>query len=203
MNIDVGGVFNGIVGELGKRRRVGESMSELIDVCEASHAHRDWALFRNLPYDDLGALCGWVQGIFREWPNESLRGLWFGLFNPIGDGGETLADLHVCGSKKFDPDDLDWAAQVGWRPSALYAKSAVLGEIYRIAHSPGGLALDAEYPLCLGYAAIAMSKVLGEVSTIPAAVGAEPVGVAVGFDDGDFIVVGELSERGSAAALGT
>jgi HEAT repeat protein len=52
---------------------------------------------------------------------------------------------------------------------------------------------EAEYPLVLGYSAFAVRELLGQVEP-PLLLGrAESLGVAVGFDSGDFVLLGELT----------
>lgn len=207
MELDLGETHNWIVGELARRRPVAQSMAALIDHCEAARPHPDWAKLRALPYADLSPLLEWVQKPFREEPPEvPLKGLWFGLFNPCPDGRTPIADIYVCGSERFDPDphDQSWAVGPDWWPDARYASSAVLADIYHLAYRQGSRAAeqktclgnDAEYPLVLGYSAFAVRELLGQVKP-PLLLGpARSLGVAVGFDSGDFVLLGELMNDG-------
>ena len=158
MGLELGQVYGWIAGEFARRRPIAESMAALIDRCEASCPHPDWATLRTLPYADLSPLVDWVQEPFREEPPEGpLSGLWFGLFNPCPDGRTPVADIYVCGSERFDPDphDNSWAVGPDWRPDTGYANSAVLADLYRVAYRQGArvaeqkgcLGNDAEYPL--------------------------------------------------------
>lgn len=141
--------------------------------------------------------------ICRESP---LKGLWFGLFNPCPDGRTPVADMYVSGSERFDPDphDNSWAVGPDWCPEARYANSAVLAGIYRIAYRQGagaaerkgGLGNVAEYPLCLGYGAFAVREVLRQVEPSLVLGRSDSLGVAVGFDSGDFVQLGELTCSG-------
>jgi hypothetical protein len=188
-----------IVEELARRRPVEQGMFDLIDRCEAARPHPDWATLRALPFADLAALGDWLARPFRDEPHpRPLRGLWFGLFNPCYDGGAPVADLYVCGSERFNPDpgDNGWAVRPAWWPDARYARSAVLAEIYRVAHRKGGLANEAEYPLCLGYAALAVRALLAEVEPALILGPSSALGVAVGFDSGDFVPLGEFGPTG-------
>jgi hypothetical protein len=132
--------------------------------------------------------------------------LWFGLFNPCPDGRTPVADVYVCGSERFEPDPNDngWAVGPDWWPDARYADSAVLADIYRIAYRQdsrvaerkSALKNDAEYPLCLGYGAFAVRAVLEQVDSSLILGESSSIGVAVGFDSGDFVLLGSLTEQG-------
>jgi hypothetical protein len=202
VGVDLARMYHWIVSELAQHRPVAESMRRLIDQCEAACPHPNWARLRALPYADLGPLVRWVERPFLEEPPvRPLKGLWFGLFNPIRDG-EAVADIYLAGSERFEPTNIHWAVRPEWWPAARYAESAVTAGIYRIGRQPGGpsvdwdLGNDAEYPLCLGYGAFAVREVLSRVG--PALVlGESPsVEVGVGFDSGDWIRLGEFGLAG-------
>ncbi len=207
MRVDLGQMHGWIVDELTRDRPVSESMASLIDQCSAAHPHPDWAKLRALPYADLSELHDWVQRPFSEEPPEKLlKGLWFGLFNPCPDGHTPVADIYVCGSKRFDPDpdDNSWAVDPDWWPATRYANSTVLYDIYRIAYRQGSpspdqnecLGNDAEYPLALGYGVFAIRELLGQIEPQLLLGRADSFGVAVGFDSGDFVVLGKLTSAG-------
>lgn len=207
MELDLGQMHGWIVGELARGRPMVVSISALIDQCEAGRPHPDWAKLRALPCADLSPMFDWVQKPFREEPPAApLRGLWFGLFNPCRDGRTPVADIYVCGSERFEPDPQDdsWAVGPDWWPEARDAFSSVLAEIYRIAYRQGAsvteqkgrLGNDAEYPLCLGYGAFAVRELLARVEPSLILGKSESLGVAVGFDSGDFVLLGELMSDG-------
>lgn len=207
MGLDLEQSHGWIVAELARRRPVAEAMASLLDQCESARPHPDWAALRSLPYADLSPLLEWLRVPFRdEPPAVPLAGLWFGLFNPCPDGRTPVADIYVSGSEQFDPDphDNSWAVGPDWWPDARYAGSAVLADIYRLAHRQGArvaerkkcLGNDAEYPLVLGYGAFAIRELLGRVEPSLVLGGSAAVGVAVGFDSGDFVLVGEMTAAG-------
>ena len=209
MGLDLQQMHGWIEGELARRASVAESMANLIDQCEAAHRHPDWAKLRAMPYADMSSLLEWVQRPFREEPPEvPLKGLWFGLFNPCPDGRTPVADIYICGSERFDPDphDNSWAVGPDWWPDARYASSAVLADVYRIAYRQDApvaeqkscLGNDAEFPLCLGYGAFAVRDLLGQVKPSLVLGESDSLGIAVGFDSGDFILLGELTSDGLA-----
>jgi len=201
--LDLAKMYDWIVAEVARPSSVAESMSRLIDQCEAARPHSDWARFRALPFGDLDSLVGWLRRLFITEPyDRPLRGLWFGLFNPCNDD-EPIADIYVCGSERFEPDPRsnEWAVGAEWRPEARYAGSPILAELYRIAYRDNALKNDAEYPLCLGCAAFAVRHVLTMVEPSLILGTADSLGVAVGFDSGDFILLGELGPQGVANCI--
>ncbi len=173
-------------------------MNAVIDACKSLRPHPSWQNLRNLPYDDLTELREWICRPFLEEPlPASITGLWFGLFNPIYDG-EAVADLYVSGSSKFEANESDgeWATETTWWPTNRYSHSAVLAEIFRIAYSKNGLGNEAEYPLRLAYASLAVKRLLNEVGPSLVAWTNRVIGIAVGFDSGDFILLGQASRHG-------
>lgn len=210
MGLDFAQIHDWIVAEFVRRRPVADSMTALIEQCEEAQPHSDWAKLRALPFADLTPLINWVKEPFLQEPPEvPLRGLWFGLCNPCPDGRTPVADIYVCGSERFEPnhEDNSWAVAPDWWPEARYASSTLLTEIYRIAYrqrSPVAEQKDclgnyAEYPLCLAYGAFAVREVLAGVDTSLILGESCSLGIAVGFDSGDFILLGELTPNGLIA----
>lgn len=200
-------LFDWIVEESRIRRPVEESMAALIDYCEDRQPHPDWALFRDLHYGDLSALTSWLSKTFSAKPSKTiLRGLWFGLFNPCLDDGTPVADIYVSGSKRYcaDPRSNEWAVGPDWWPRSRYAKSSILEAIYRIANpsdpeqtsTSKNLCAEAEYALCLGYGTFAAQAILLEMEPALILGGSETLGVAVGFDSGDFVLLGDVDSTG-------
>src|SRR4051794_38141912 len=99
MALDLNRMHDWIVEGLAGRRSVGDSMRRLINRCEAARPHPDWEQLRLLPYDDLSPLVVWIEHVFSGPPPvRPLRGLWSGLFNPVGEDDQAVADIYVCGS---------------------------------------------------------------------------------------------------------
>src|SRR5262249_8783468 len=141
----------------------------------------------------LDRLGRWITGVLTGSPPH-ITGLWFGLFNPMIDDRPT-ADLHVLGAP-YSATDRDWIFRDRWGQGGPSARSGVLSTIYSVAYSThGGLGNDAEYPLCLAYAALAVRHV---AETIPAVVRgeAERRVLFAGFDSGDFLCIGAVTGSG-------
>lgn len=207
MAINLAQAHGWVQSELARHRSSAESMSILIDKCEKAHPHSDWQVLRSLPFGDLSPLLNWLRLPFQEEPATSLlRGLWFGLFNPCRDDGSPTADIYVCGSDRFDPDpeDNNWAVGPDWWPESRYALSTVLDDVYRIAYRQnrpaaeqnGCLGNDAEYPMCLGYGCFAVRETLTLVEPSLILGKSDALGIAVGFDSGDFVLLGEFTKDG-------
>ena len=210
MGLDLAQMYDWIVAEFERGCSLDDSMVAIIDQCDKARPHSDWAKLRTLPFADLTRLTNWVQEPFRnEPPKVPLRGLWFGLYNPCLDNQTPVADIYVCGSERFEPNDEDnsWAVSPNWWPEARYASSTILAEVYRIAYRQSSplaeqkdcLGNDAEYPLCLAYGAFAVREVLARVDTSLILGESSSIGIAVGFDSGDFILLGELTADGLIA----
>jgi hypothetical protein len=173
-------------------------MAAVITICERSLPHPDWAPLRELPYNRMAPLRNWICGTFQEEPPAvPLAGLWFGLFNPIR-GGKATADIRLGGSTRFTDDgELEWAYGLGYRPPTS-ARSAILRSIYSIAYSdqPKRLGNAAEWSLCLAYSVFAVQRLISEIEPALILKDSDSVGVAVGFDSGDFLLVGRLLPNG-------
>lgn len=198
MEIDLATTHGWIVNEYHAQHSLADSMQRLIDQCADACPHADWQEFRKFPYDDLSGLAQWIENVFRlEPPADSIRGLWFGLFNPCYDE-LAVADIYVCGSEHFvsDPDDCEWAVGPKWWPEARYAHSKILASIYCLAYKSGGLGNNAEYPLCLGYGVFVVRELMNGLAPSGALSSIASAGVAVGFDSGDFVLLGRVTSSG-------
>jgi hypothetical protein len=190
---------------------VAEGFSATVEACARNRPHPDWERFSALDIaGDLDHLRSWLMEAFSNPPLEKDDGVWFGLFNPVYDG-EGAADVHVLASP-YDPESMgDWASEVSWAPPNDCARSAVLKAIFEIAYGGKGLSFDdedlaeggdsllgndAEYPLCLAYAALAVRHLSTEIPPLLFLGNAARRLLFVGFDSGDYICIGALSEGG-------
>ena len=187
-----------IAKEVASKRTLRSSMDRVIARCAGKTPHLDWKELAALPYEDLSKLRKWIQRPFRLEPSRMpLKGLWFGLFNPIYRG-KAVAELYVCGSKRFHrkPIDNSWAVGPDWWPEERYSHSMLLAKLYAIAYRDGGLGNDAEYPLCLAYGSLAVRDLVRSIDPAVFLGVSKSLGIAVGFDSGDFVLIGRLSHRG-------
>lgn len=197
MGIDPVQVFRSIESAFASTSTMGDGVRSVIETCARLRPHRDWSRFTALPIDSPKATIDWLTRVLKSEPMPAAtRGLWFGLYNPVRDGAP-VADMHVAGATDFDDsgETNDWAGEAAWDP-ALDANSDVLAEIYRIAYGVNGLQNDAEYPVCLAYAGLAVREALKDRSVLSLIPDTGPIGVAVGFDGGDWINLGHVTRQG-------
>lgn len=175
-------------------------MKEIIGICSRDVPHSDWSRLSALDYDgDVASLASWISSVFEREPAPfPIQGLWFGLTNPT-ENGDVWADMYVGSVGQYEPTDteLGWIWKKGKRhyPKNSYANSSSLRNIYEIAYAgSGGLGNDAEWPLCLAFAAFSVRSLLRGQTVGLVASTAPRIGVAVGFDSGDMLKIGELTE---------
>lgn len=123
-----------------------------------------------------------------------ITGLWLGLFNPTVRGRVT-ADIHLIGAP-YDATDPDWLFRERWGKGTPDSGSTVLDSIYQVAYGhEAGLGNDAEYPLALAYAALAVRHLAQRMG--PTLLGDATQRVLnVGFDSGDFLCIGAIQKDG-------
>lgn len=186
-------IVQAIAGDDTYERRMGV----IIDECAAQNPHPDWDRFRKINFQrDTSKIAGWLPAAFPgAQPKHSRQGLWFGLFNPLDDNEDSTADIYVGVAPEFDSTTMEWACDIEKPNPRNYLGSGVLDEIYKIAYeSEDGLENDAEYPLVLGYGGVLARSVLTKFPFPIALRGVR--GSAVGFDSGDFLILGEFANGG-------
>jgi hypothetical protein len=202
MSLDFSTIFAKIQELVASDLSPGASMREIIIICSRDVPHADWARLSAIDYDgDVAFLAPWIAGVFKREPAPfPIQGLWFGLNNPT-ENGKVLADMYVGSVAGYVPDDeeMSWV----WKskrhyPEDSYAHSTSLRRIYEIAYG-GSLGNDAEWPLCLAFAAFAVRSLLRGQTTNLVASAALKIGVVVGFDSGDMLKIGELTDKGFEA----
>jgi hypothetical protein len=205
MSLNYSAIFAKIQELVASDRAVSECMAEIVTICSHDVPHVDWPRFSALDYDrDVASLASWVAGVFQRHPAPfPIQGLWFGLCNP-SENDKVWADIYVGSVAQYEADDegLSWL----WKgkrhyPKDAYAHSASLRSIYQIGYDGGeGLGNDAEWPLCLAFGAFAVRSLLRGKTTQLVESTAPRVGVVVGFDSGDMLKVGELTDNGFVTA---
>lgn len=188
------------------RSTTGRRMQAIIDWCASCEPHPDWSLFRSIPFDDdVAALLPWfTRTVKNERPIRPLRAIWVGITHPIlkddPDHPVRSADMYFTGCPEFDGDDGEcaWAEKPHYVPAGSFAESRAMERMYRTAYAASeSLGNDAEYPLCLAYAVFAVLELLPRSDLAVVMRGVEKTGVAVGFDGGDALVLGELQRNGT------
>lgn len=193
---NVGKLFSEIESVVKSKLSVAEGFQRVIQFCAREVPHPDWAPLHALDVDgDASHLREWLETIMHATsPPAEVTGLWFGLFNPIVDGRPT-ADVRVIGAP-YSSEDPDWIFRERWGQGTPRAGSAVLDAVLQIAYGrEDSLGIDAEYPLCLVYAALAIRQ-LAQSMGPELLRDAEQRVLNVGFDSGDFICIGALRHEG-------
>ena len=170
---------------------VSRGMQDLIRWCSARRPHRDWERLGRIRWEeDVQRLARWLESVLRdEPPAPTITGLWFGIFNPVVEDSAS-ADLYVAGNPYSG--DPDWAVAPAWEAPA--ARSAALAEIYKVAwDGDEALGNDAEYPLALGYAALAVRTLAATLNRTILLGSTQGRTFEVGFDSGDAMVVAKLT----------
>src|SRR5258707_6773786 len=170
MSLNFSAIFAKVKELVASDRSVSACMGEIIPICSRDVPHADWSRLSALDYDkDVASLTSWIAGVFQRQPAPfPIQGLWFGLCNPTKDG-KVWADMYVGSVAQYAADD----EELGWLwkgeshyPDDAYAQSASLRSIYEIGYSgDGGLANDAEWPLCFAFGALAARSLLQGQST--------------------------------------
>lgn len=204
MSLNFSGIFAKIQELVASNRSANACMGEIIGICSRDVPHSDWSRLSVLDYDgDITLLASWIPGVFEREPAPfPIQGLWFGLTNPT-ENSKVWADMYVGSVGQYEPADTEfgWIWKKGKRhyPENSYAHSSSLRSIYEIAYAdPGGLGNDAEWPLGLAFAAFAVRSLLRGQTVGLVASTAPRIGVVAGFDSGDMLKIGELTETGFA-----
>ncbi|MGA9525526.1 MAG: hypothetical protein WBV82_28970 [Myxococcaceae bacterium] len=174
------------------------AMSEYLEACERAQSHPSWKKLRNFDWTgELGRLSSWLTLVLAaEMPSDEIRGLYFGLFNPI-ERRKPTAELYVCGYRVTDKNPGWWEEDPRWFPELRYANSSATRLFYDLAYrSPHALENDLEYPACFGFAVLA-ARALGRcVRSELILRGGKTCRFAAGFDSGDIAEVGTLTAKG-------
>lgn len=177
-----------------------EGMAALLEHCAAAWPSAVWAPLGALDYAaEAKRVEDWlVRIVAADPPPVGMRTWWFGLFEDSGVGGETCA-LYVAGSPNpWSPENLEWAVQTeeSYIPRRDTLRSPALTAIYRAAAAEPDAATLADYALCLGFAALAVAAAFRALGAALLPPEADRAHVAVGFDDGDNLLLGACAASG-------
>lgn len=188
--------FSALLNRLIRERvPIRTGMDAVIEQGSRSLPHKDWDRIRAVAWEkEVALIAAWlIVTLVKEPAPFPIRGLWFGICNVTYGDDPMSMDLFLGAMAQWDPADQDCQWVHGKQrhfPANGYLRSKVLAEVYAIANEDGGLGNDAEYPVCLAFAALAVMNMtqkvwMGRVLDIKV-----PVGIAVGFDGGDVMRVG-------------
>ncbi len=194
MSYDYPRLFAKIVAAVSDDSSISRRMEDLISECEAQQPHPDWDRVRKIDFEaDEEKIESWFSRSFSGVMfSRQPSGLWVGLVNLSDESGDIVAEAYAGASPAFQSLSNDWARSIESVTDKNYLGSNVLREVYRVAYdSDDGLENEAEYPLVLAYGAMATRKALAS-SMLPIELSAMQ-GVAVGFDSGDYLHLGEFT----------
>jgi hypothetical protein len=171
-------------------------LRRLTDYCRSAYPEETWDIVPDAAIaDDLNCLYLWFNDILEaEPPTDGIVALWCGLY--LTDYGYRL---YLTGTEYFDRDDPkgDWIVSPAYQPGRRYAPpTTFLRSLSRPALCGRAAADLGEYVLVLGYACLIMTQVVSMSDPRLVVGGAGSRGFAVGFDDGDFVVLGTVTHLG-------
>lgn len=120
-------------------------------------------------------------------PPADIDAFWFGLFDGFDEDGSECIGYYVAGVRGFDPHDEDSVCSPAWSPEEGYLVSSALAAIKQAELDASRRDADDERDW-LGYAGQLGAALL--VSRFAAAELASERQLVVGFDSGDYVVVG-------------
>ena len=198
--MDIGAAYDVMARITYSASSVTKGMNALLDYTAQAQPSAMWEVLRRLDYEeDAAALRAWLRQVLTEEPPpQGVRAYWFGIFNPVVDE-EVSCAFYVSGpTEDYTPDTLDWACWTDetYLPQDRYAPSPVLHALYRAAQGVDGAELLGEYTLCLGYACLAVAEVMRSLDPVLFLGDADERPVAVGFDEGDGLPLGTVTNGG-------
>jgi hypothetical protein len=156
-----------------------EGFPRLVDYCETRQPSEVWDKVRRIDIkSDITYLRLWLRMVLDDYPPpQEVKAFYFGIFNPLR-AGPVSCDMRFSGSNQYDLANEDWACSDSYLPNNNHSNSRVLGEIYA-AVAESDVASFGEYVLCLGYTCLVIKEIFAD----------SPLPVAVGFDEGNLILV--------------
>ncbi len=175
-------------------------MRQILDRCRQSHPTGIGHLEELDIGTDLQALRTWLLTVLRvEPPSSNIASLWFGLYIPERDNERQGYDLYVAGTDSFDPVDTtgDWLGDPSYWPKHRYAHSRVLRALSALKVDVATPTTSiARYILPLAYACLSVRETIQSIEPALLCGNRLSRGLVVGFDEGDYIVLGTIDMGG-------
>lgn len=192
--------FELIENMMAKKIKPSKGVKEIIEFCEKSYPNDGWKAFKKLDYDDYEKIEDWLENIIgSEKIDSKIKSIWIGISNPINENGDETTDLVFAGATKFDREDdfPDWPSKPKFSVE-IGSGSNILDEIYQLAYDDenGNLEDTADYLISFAYTALAIKTILNDASFVSKIKFDHKIGVLVGHEEGDVLILGELSKKG-------
>lgn len=169
-----------------------ESWNKMIDYLESIKPNDYWAELRELDVDgEQEDIKDWMEQIAENSPvPKSAVALWIGITKLWDEETQTeYAAIYLGGAKKYDAEDIDWAADLSYQPEENYGIVQVLTNVGDII-SPDTENFDfLDWILPLSYCSFTIDEII-RTKTINAQLflrGRKQLFVTTGFDEGDFV----------------
>ena len=163
-------------------------MNTVVAVCNSVQPDTSWIEFSELNYEhEVSVLESHVVSVLRIEPTEiTIKGIWFGINNPVLENDESTAGICFSASSNYDSESTsnNWAQTAEHYPEHAYFPSLIMQRIYSIAYQKSKLGNKAEWAICLAYGLKLAQRAMSRFSEVNPTL---EVGYAVGFDSGDFI----------------
>lgn len=177
-------------------------MTPWLDYCDrvAPKKKRLWSRLRKLDYDvDFHQLTQWLTKLLRKTPpGPEINGLWFGMYNPIGKGGEETCQPYLGGSTGFKPRSKsnEWVCDLTYFPKGRYANSSILAEVFQsVDQGADDIAVLGEAFLGYGYMALTAAKWCHSDVRLQLLGDAPMRAIAIGHDSGPPIRIAVLRAK--------
>jgi hypothetical protein len=195
------GAFQCIEHLLVSECSVGAGMASLVDYCSKQVPNDLWDRVREIDFEkDAANFREWLERVLSlEPPPDKIEAFWFGLFDAGLEDGRESCILYLSGAVRFGPesDSADWACETpdSYLAEEQYADSAALDLIDQAVQGTE-VASFAKWSLCLGYASFTVRHICQALDPTLLVGHRASRGVAVGWDDGDWIALGVVGMNG-------
>lgn len=180
-------------------------MLAMLQWCAKQQPHADWEKLSKLAFTaDATAAKAWFSSLLTKEPAPfPVHGLYFPLVELVNSRENDVTALAVAFTGQYEPDDEErlWAVgDLRHDPKRGLFKGPALQKAVELCHREDGLSDDGVYQYGLIYAAMLSQSLL--TPALHKALGAprEPIGVLVGWSDGDNLLLGELKRNGFVPA---
>jgi hypothetical protein len=197
--IDMGDHATQLDAVVSSGRSLQACMDELIAYCQEECPDKVWEAVAGLDFQQgAAALRDWLEGVLTdEPPGPEIDTFWFGLEPTTVPGGRHSYSLYIAGSDHFDIHDAHWTRLPAYWPSGRHANSMILLQVQGMLLEAGGPALIfGQYLLGLGYSCLAITEACQSIPHTLLLGTRDRRRVAVGFDDGDYLLLGIVDKRG-------